>query len=385
MSQGQECDKLSRSSQEGPGQQPSSGPSSQGTAAWWTLLAPSCLEGLRKGLALLSYHTSRACFQDLHWSRDLAPTVRPGRDTFRSRPGALCVLWSFGIAPLAAAGVARLAQPAGSIPPPTGNQDMLQCPPPSPAGLTLREAWWVVIDISDHDGDCGGSRQATQLSCHVCGTDHHLVAVLSLAVQVCHGRPDHTWKPAGQLSTGRAQSHRQGEAGRGHWRLLGTRSRPKQDQLDLPLHMRQMLQYSTNLHGPSLDLLWYAHRIIFGVGYSTCISPVHNRRTVASHLLGTLCPTTALLLPEEPIAGHKQYLLNLLARGYMSKSQLKEEKGTGEKNKPGGCQPARNIPKILLKPRNGHRPNLLPASLLMKRERVPTAAFPMGYLQLPLG
>lgn len=104
-----------------------------------------------------------------------------------------------------------------------------------PAGLTLREAWWVVVDISDHDGDCGGSREAPQLSCHVCSTDHHLIAVLSLAVQVCHGRPDHTCKPAGQLSTGSSQSHRQGEAGRGHWRSLWTRSRPKQIQLDLPL------------------------------------------------------------------------------------------------------------------------------------------------------
>lgn len=35
----------------------------------------------------LPYHTSHACFQDLHWSRDLAPTVLPGRDTFRPRPG----------------------------------------------------------------------------------------------------------------------------------------------------------------------------------------------------------------------------------------------------------------------------------------------------------
>lgn len=90
------CDKAAaHSSQEGPGQQPSSAPSSQGTAAWWTLLVSSRLEGLRKGLALLSYHASHACFQDSHWSRDLAPTVRPGRDTFRPRPGAVCamVLW----------------------------------------------------------------------------------------------------------------------------------------------------------------------------------------------------------------------------------------------------------------------------------------------------
>lgn len=66
------------------------------------------------------------------------------------------------------------------------------------SGLTLREAWWVVVDISDHDGDCGGSGQATQLSGHVCCTDHHLVPVLRLTVQVSHSCPDHTWKLAGQ-------------------------------------------------------------------------------------------------------------------------------------------------------------------------------------------
>lgn len=79
--------------------------------------------------------------------------------------------------------------------------------PPLLSGLTLREAWRVVIDIGDYDGDCGGSRQATQLSCHVRCTDHHLVPVLRLTVQVSHGRPDHTWKPAGQREHRQVAEH----------------------------------------------------------------------------------------------------------------------------------------------------------------------------------
>lgn len=67
--------------------------------------------------------------------------------------------------------------------------------PPSPSGkapLTLRETGWVVIDISDHDGDGRGAGEAAQLACHVCGLDHHFVALLALAVKVGHSRPDHT-------------------------------------------------------------------------------------------------------------------------------------------------------------------------------------------------
>lgn len=66
--------------------------------------------------------------------------------------------------------------------------------PTTRAELTLWEAWWVVIDISDHDGDGGGAGQPAQLSRHVRGTDHHLVPVLCLTVQVSHSCPDHTWK-----------------------------------------------------------------------------------------------------------------------------------------------------------------------------------------------
>lgn len=185
---------------------------------------------------------------------------------------------SFGIVTLPAVGVARLAQPAGSTPPPTGNQDTLQCPPPSPAGLTLREAWWVVVDISDYDGDCGGSRQATQLSCHVCCTDHHLVAVLCLTVQVCHGCPDHTWKPAGQLSTGRSQSHRQGEAGRGQRRSLWTRSRPNTISWISLFTWGRCSSIS-----PTFVALPWTHSGMpteshLAVRHSNCISPVHSRR-----------------------------------------------------------------------------------------------------------
>jgi len=66
--------------------------------------------------------------------------------------------------------------------------------PRTRAGLTLREAWGVVVDISDHDGDRGGAGQPAQLPRHVRRTDHHLVPVLCLTVQVSHGCPDHTWK-----------------------------------------------------------------------------------------------------------------------------------------------------------------------------------------------
>ena len=68
-----------------------------------------------------------------------------------------------------------------------------RCTPPSgKASLTLREAGRVVVDISDHDGDGRGAREAAQLACHVCGLDHHLIALLALAVKVGHSRPDHT-------------------------------------------------------------------------------------------------------------------------------------------------------------------------------------------------
>ena len=161
-----------------------------------------------------------------------------------------CVLRCLGAATPQAARAAGLAHPADMC------QAALRAEPPShhpqvtrtrtrasahPAplsGLTLREAWWVVIDIGDYDGDCGGPRQATQLSRHVCCTDHHLIPVLRLTVQVSHSCPDHTWKPAAQHEhrhiAEHPQGHRQGEAGRGHWRLPHPSPSSKQDQLDLP-------------------------------------------------------------------------------------------------------------------------------------------------------
>lgn len=58
--------------------------------------------------------------------------------------------------------------------------------------LTLWEAGRVVIDVSNHDGDCSGAREATQLACHVCGLDNHLIAFLALTVEVRYSCPDHT-------------------------------------------------------------------------------------------------------------------------------------------------------------------------------------------------
>lgn len=66
---------------------------------------------------------------------------------------------------------------------------------PAPSGkvsLTLWETGRVVVDVGDHDGDGGGAREAAQLARHVCGLDHHLIALLALAVKVRHSRPDHT-------------------------------------------------------------------------------------------------------------------------------------------------------------------------------------------------
>lgn len=60
------------------------------------------------------------------------------------------------------------------------------------ASLTLRETGRVVIDVGDYDGDGSGAREATQLTRHVCGLDHHLVTLLALAVKVRHSRPDYT-------------------------------------------------------------------------------------------------------------------------------------------------------------------------------------------------
>ena len=173
------------------------------------------------------------------------------------------------------------------------------------SGLTLREAWWVVIDIGDYDGDCGGSRQATQLSCHVRCADHHLIPVLRLTVQVSHGCPDHTWKPAGQREhrqvTEHPQSHRRGETGRGRWRFSLPSPSSKEDQLDLPdsLHvahapiLHQSLWSFPGLTAvcPCVSHIWQPR-----TRHSTyIISPVLSRRDRSPpSTAGDALPNTAL-------------------------------------------------------------------------------------------
>lgn len=53
-------------------------------------------------------------------------------------------------------------------------------------GLTLWEARRIVINVCDHNGDCGGSRETTHLSCHVCCLDDQLITILCFTVQICH-------------------------------------------------------------------------------------------------------------------------------------------------------------------------------------------------------
>lgn len=51
-------------------------------------------------------------------------------------------------------------------------------------GLTLREAWRVVIHIRQGDVDHSGPGQASSLPGHVLGFDHHLVVLPLLPVHV---------------------------------------------------------------------------------------------------------------------------------------------------------------------------------------------------------
>lgn len=53
-------------------------------------------------------------------------------------------------------------------------------------GLTLWEARRIVINVCDHNGDCGGSGETTHLSCHVCCLDDQLITILCFTVQICH-------------------------------------------------------------------------------------------------------------------------------------------------------------------------------------------------------
>lgn len=73
---------------------------------------------------------------------------------------------------------------------------LLSNPPPhSRTGritLTLGEAWRVVVDVAQLDGDGGGPGQSTQVSPHVLGLQEHQVLVLGLPVHVGHGRAQNT-------------------------------------------------------------------------------------------------------------------------------------------------------------------------------------------------
>lgn len=71
----------------------------------------------------------------------------------------------------------------------------LDPPPHSRTGritLTLGEAWRVVVDVAQLDGDGGGPGQSTQVSPHVLGLQEHQVLVLGLPVHVGHGRAQNT-------------------------------------------------------------------------------------------------------------------------------------------------------------------------------------------------
>lgn len=59
--------------------------------------------------------------------------------------------------------------------------------------LTVREARRVVVDVGEGDVNHSASSEASSLSSHVFGFDHHLVVFPLLTVHVTRtqGRPDH--------------------------------------------------------------------------------------------------------------------------------------------------------------------------------------------------
>lgn len=82
----------------------------------------------------------------------------------------------------------RLLQDAESLTPPSremrvGRQEKRK-------RLTLGEAWRVVVDVGQLDGDGGGPRQPTQVPPHVLGLEQNQVLVLGLSVHVGHGRAE---------------------------------------------------------------------------------------------------------------------------------------------------------------------------------------------------
>lgn len=60
--------------------------------------------------------------------------------------------------------------------------------------LTTREAWRVVIDVSEGDRDRGGAGEAAHLAHHVFSLDDQHVLVLHLSVHVGQCRPDDAWR-----------------------------------------------------------------------------------------------------------------------------------------------------------------------------------------------
>lgn len=58
--------------------------------------------------------------------------------------------------------------------------------------LTLGEAWRVVVDVGELDGDGGGPGESPQVPPHVLGLEEHQVLVLGLPVHVRHGRAEDT-------------------------------------------------------------------------------------------------------------------------------------------------------------------------------------------------
>lgn len=51
-------------------------------------------------------------------------------------------------------------------------------------GLTVAEAWWVVVDVCQCDGDRGGPGEPSHLAHHVLGLDDQDVLVSGLTVHV---------------------------------------------------------------------------------------------------------------------------------------------------------------------------------------------------------
>ena len=61
------------------------------------------------------------------------------------------------------------------------------------AGLTLGEAWRVVVDIREGDADRRGSRESAHLSGHVFSLDHDLVVLFDFPVHAGQGGLDQAW------------------------------------------------------------------------------------------------------------------------------------------------------------------------------------------------